>query len=94
MKQSDTTNLRTHCINIIVDDYLNTESKDTQLVAVLINGFSALKNMSEKDLVAEAWDRCRYTKAEAEALETTDEAIRTFLAATPAQDWCSRYLYS
>ena len=81
-----------HCTNLIVDDILNTDQKDEQLAAMVINGFSALKAMSEEALVNEAFDRLHYRQL-GEELET-DEQIREFLLGLSVnEDWYSKCKY-
>jgi hypothetical protein len=54
--------LKRQCINLIVDESLNTDSRAEYIATLLINGTGAapLKEMTEEVLVQEVYDRCSY----------------------------------
>jgi hypothetical protein len=89
--------LKRQCINLIVDESLNTDSRAEYIATLLINGTGAapLKEMTEEVLVQEVYDRCsyRFTSDEADSFADNNEELRKWIMATKATDWCATSLY-
>jgi hypothetical protein len=85
------------CINLIIEDSLNTDSKDTFIAALLVNGLGGvpLKGMSEEDLVQEVYNRLNYMfSTEEDELFSADEGeLKKWILDRSCEDWCSKVLY-
>jgi hypothetical protein len=90
------TELKKHCINLIVDQLISStyDPKDlaNKVSDLAINGLSfiPLKQMSDDAIVEHAWKRC-YPSFDAQAkarIHTAEARKRHLLTLEPRRDWC------
>ena len=91
------TPLQAQCINIIIEDSINTDSKDDFIASLLINGLgdSPLKDMTEEALLQEVYERCSYQfdPDESDEFAEDDAKLKVWVMKQTPRDWCERCLY-
>lgn len=87
--------LKNACINLIIDDCLNTDQKDSYIAQLMILGLGhkPLKEWTEDNLVDEVWSLCEYMldAKENEIFAEDNEKFKAWIikTATPLKDWAS-----
>lgn len=85
------------CINLIIDDALNTDSKDFFIATLLLNGLGGvpLKEMPEEELIQEVYDRLSFlfSSEENELFAEDNESFKKWILNQPAYDWCEKGIY-
>lgn len=92
--------LKRQCINLIVDEMLNIDSKDNLIAALFINGSNEtpLKHMSETGLLEEIYARYsfQFTSEEIELISTdsmSNKELKKWIMSKQPHDWCAEAWY-
>ncbi len=89
--------LKAKCIDLIIEDAINTDSKEDFIASLMINGLGgkALKKMSEEELLQEVYERWSYSfdPQEADEIAEDDEKLKAWILKQNPRNWCERCLY-
>jgi hypothetical protein len=82
------------CINILVDEAMNTDSRNDFLAQSLIYGHDGIpfSEMSEDDLIQEVYNQCSYkfSEDELDAFSEDNEDLKKWIMANHAIDWVGK----